>query len=322
MAQLVKAKNNHEGYVKVLGALFGHGQVQESRNGKTLEVQDLIIEVENPLEMAPNGVRPGYSVSIGWVEGLQLIAGISDSALTAQVQPNFRNYMEHDTGEFWGAYGPRLVDQLPIIVSRLAAEPDTRQAVTTLWDPEFDARGGKKDHPCTTAFVFQIRDGKLNMSTLMRSNDLWWGWPYDSQQFAMLQLTMAGVLEVPVGTYTHHAVSAHLYEPHWLAAEGVLNDPLFSVEAPIQTPMFSVPDSFVETTFGRSGDALLDGAMTAGRRWEAARQRAFTTYRVITQTLPTSELKTEDELRVARELIDRRATTLQREQVKLDVAEL
>src|SRR5690606_36517841 len=116
---------------KVLEALFEHGKLQKSRNGDTLEIQDLLIEVKNPLEMAPNGVRPGYSVSIGWVEGLQLIAGITDSALTTQVQPNFRAFMEHEDAKFWGAYGPRLVDQLPVIVSRLAADPDTRQAVTT-----------------------------------------------------------------------------------------------------------------------------------------------------------------------------------------------
>lgn len=319
MAHLVKIKNNHSDYVKVLGALFGNGQVQESRNGKTLEVQDLIIEVENPHEMAPNGVRTGYSVSIGWVEGLQLIAGISDSALTAQVQPNFRNYMEDDTGKFWGAYGPRLVDQLPVIAGRLAAEPDTRQAVTTLWDPEFDSRGGKKDHPCTTAFVFQIRDGRLNMSTLMRSNDLWWGWPYDSQQFAMLQLTLAGVLEVPVGTYTHHAVSAHLYEPHWAAAESVLNDG-FPEQPAIQTPMFVTDDT--GTDGFAYGDPAEDRRRRAERRWEAVRQRAFTTYRAVTQTLPVSVLETEDEVRVAQELMKRRTLTLSKELTKLDDVQL
>lgn len=316
MAELVRVSNNHDGYLEVINTLFEKGVKQESRNGTTLEVQDLMIEVANPLEMAPNGVRPGYAVSIGWVEGLQLIAGITDSALTAQVQPNFRAFMEHEDARFWGAYGPRLRDQLPIIVGRLAADPDTRQAVTTLWDPKYDAAGGKKDHPCTTAFVFQIRDGKLNMSTLMRSNDLFHGWPYDSQQFAMLQLTMAGVLEVPVGTYTHHAVSAHLYEPHWAAAREMLNN-WDVTEFAIQTPMFNVlgdlakpePDVFV-------------GPGSAAERWEEVRQRAFTTYRVITQTLPTSELKTEDEIRVARELLRRRAITMKREQDRLDELQL
>ena len=319
MAELVRVSNNHDGYLEVINTLFEKGVKQESRNGTTLEVQDLMIEVANPLEMAPNGVRPGYAVSIGWVEGLQLIAGITDSALTTQVQPNFRAFMEHEDARFWGAYGPRLRDQLPIIVGRLAADPDTRQAVTTLWDPKYDAAGGKKDHPCTTAFVFQIRDGKLNMSTLMRSNDLYWGWPYDSQQFAMLQLTMAGALRVPVGTYTHHAVSAHLYEPHWVAAREMLAN-WDVTESALQTPMFNVLEGVPLTVLTPPGSNYAENY--ARVRWEAVRERAFTTYRVITQTLPTSELKTEDEVRVARELMKRRATTLEREQKKLDDIQL
>jgi hypothetical protein len=320
VAELVKIDNNHEGYFEVLYTLFEKGRIQDSRNGRTIEVQDLVIEVANPLEMAPNGVRPGYNVTIGWVEGLQLIAGITDSALTTQVQPNFRAFMEHEDARFWGAYGPRLVDQLPIIAARLAAEPDTRQAVTTLWDPEYDARGGKKDHPCTTAFVFQIRDGKLNMSTLMRSNDLWWGWPYDSQQFAMLHLTLAGVLELPVGTYTHHAVSAHLYEPHWAAArETLLNRTV--TESPIQTPMFNVPAD-MGLPFELPNSPELYRAEMAERRWNAVRERAFTTYRAITQTLPTTDLKTEDEVRVAQELMKRRTLTLAKELKKLDDIQL
>lgn len=292
MAELIKIKNNHSGYFEVLEILFEKGVEQESRNGKTIEIQDLIIEIENPLEMAPNGVRPGYSASIGWVEGLQLIAGITDSALTTQIQPNFRAYMENEDAKFWGAYGPRTVDQFPIIVERLREDPDTRQAVVTLWDPEYDAAGGKKDHPCTTAFIFQVRNGKLDMSVLMRSVDLYWGLPYDTQQFAMLQLSVAGVLGIPVGKYTHHGASAHLYEPHWLTAREALEGRRIT-EKPIQTPMF------------------------VGDTWEEVRERAFTTYRVITQTLPVSALKTEDEVRVARELMSRRALTLFKEREKI-----
>lgn len=292
MAEVIKVKNNHADFKKVIALLFEKGVEQDSRNGKTLEIQDLIIEVENPLEMAPNGVRPNYLPEIGWVEGLQLIAGITDSALTTQVQPNFRAFMEHEDAKFWGAYGPRTVDQFPIVVERLREDPDTRQAVITLWDPEYDAAGGKKDHPCTTAFVFQIRDGKLDMSTLMRSNDLWWGWPYDSQQFAMVQLTVAGVLGIPVGKYTHHAASAHLYEPHWEVARETLAKT--SVDHPaLQTPMF------------------------VGDTWEEVRERAFTTYRVITQTLPVKELKTHDEWTVARALMSRRALTLYKERERI-----
>lgn len=223
MAELVKINDAATGYKTVLDALLTKGRKQESRNGNTIEVEDFIIELANPELAVIGGARPGYNEAIGAVEGLQLIAGISDSSLTCEIQPNFRNFM--DNGEFWGAYGPRTVDQFPIIANRLVADPDTRQAIVTLWDPKHDAAGGKKDHPCTTAFNFRIREGRLNMTTFMRSNDAYWGWPYDVYQFAMVQTTMAHVLGVGLGTYTHHAASFHLYEPHWNVARDIVDGP-------------------------------------------------------------------------------------------------
>lgn len=292
MAEMIKITNNHDGYFDVLAMLFSKGRRQESRNGATLEIQNLIIELASPMYAAPNGIRPGFASSIGWVEGLQLIAGITDPALTAQVQPNFRAFMEHDNAQFWGAYGPRTRDQFPIIAERLRADHDTRQAIVTIWDPKFDAAGGKKDHPCTTAFNFLVRDEKLNMSVFMRSNDAWWGWPYDAVQFAMVQRTMAGVLGLEVGTYTHHAASFHLYEAHWTAAKETLKNRNIT-EAWSPTPKF------------------------IGDTWEQARKRAFVTYRVASQTLPPEALETDDERRIAKSLMTRRLGTLSHELGKL-----
>lgn len=285
MAEVVRVRDNHEGYFEILAKLFSKGTRQPSRNGETLEIEDLIIEVENPVYAAPNGVRPGYNHAIGLVEGLQLLAGVSDAALTAEIQPNFRNFIEDDTGRFWGAYGPRTRDQFPIITKRLRADPDTRQAVITLWDPEFDALGGKKDHPCTTAFFFLIRQGKLNMKTVMRSSDLWWGVPYDFVQFSMVHQSMAAVLNLPVGIYTHHSVSAHLYEPHWDAAMKTLKERKIT-QPPIPVPHFS------------------------GSTWGDVSSAAFTTYRVATGTLGADVLLKNGGQEIAETLMARRQAVL------------
>lgn len=285
MAHLIKIEDNRSGYSQIIDYLLYHGTEQDSRNGKTIELEDVVIEVANPTITAANGVRPFYSPEIGLVEGLQLVSGVSDSALTAQIQPNFRNYMEDDTGKFWGAYGPRIVNQLPIIIERLRDDPDTRQAVITLWDPEFDAHGGKKDHPCTSLFNFRIRDGKLNMSTFMRSNDAIHGWPFDLIQFSMLMQSMAHELGVGIGTYSHHVGSFHIYEPHWnLALEIRVNKYGYGDKFPI--PFFKGWD---DQTF---------------------QDRAFKTYRVVTQTLPFSDLELFDEKIVAQDLLTKRAMQL------------
>lgn len=284
MAHFISIENNYLGYRDIVKDLLKNGVEQNSRNGKTIEIEDMVIEVANPTITALNGVRPYYSPEIGLVEGLQLVAGISDSALTAQIQPNFRNYIEDDTGKFWGAYGPRVIDQLPIIVERLREDPDTRQAVITLWDPEFDAHGGKKDHPCTSMFNFRIRDGKLNMSTYMRSNDLIHGWPFDLIQFSMLMQSIAAALLIDVGTYTHHVGSFHVYEPHWEVAHEIVEDK-HGIGELYLIPHFH--DPYIAS-------------------WGGSRLSAFRAYRVVTQTLPWSELKTDNEKHIAEALILKR----------------
>lgn len=281
MAHLIQIHNNHHEYQDILGYLMTFGVEQDSRNGKTIELEDVVIEVFDPTITAGNGVRPYYSPEIGLVEGLQLISGVSDSALTAQIQPNFRNYMEDDTGKFWGAYGPRIVNQLPIIVERLKEDPDTRQAVITLWDPEFDAHGGKKDHPCTSLFNFRIRNGKLNMSTFMRSNDAIHGWSFDLIQFSMLMQSIAHELDVEVGTYSHHVGSFHIYEPHWEVAREII-DNVHGLGEKFPIPFFK---SIGEDSF---------------------QTRAFKTYRVLTQTLPFETLETFDEKVIVDDLFTKR----------------
>ena len=284
MAYLFEIENAREGYLNVLETLLAEGRIQESRNGRTVELEDVAIQIDNPHILMDSSVRAGYNVAIGYVEGIQLLAGISDSAFTAQVQPNFRNYMEEDTGKFWGAYGPRLVDQLPVIAERLRVDPDTRQAVMTLWDPEFDAHGGKRDHPCTNRMSFRVRDGKLNMTVDMRSNDAWWGFPYDIVQFSMLHQSMADVLGWNVGSYVHKADSFHLYESHWDIAR---QSHEFNTPSPVASTSPVVP-------------------YLSGNSWEEIKQRANVVYRVASQTLPVSELETAQEKIIAETLLKTR----------------
>lgn len=258
MAEVVKIENGRSGYLEIVGTLLSKGEEVPSRNGKTIEVRDMVIELADPFDAVPTGVRPGMNIAIGAVEALQLVGGFSDISLTCEIQPNFRNFL--DGTKFYGAYGLRTRDQLPVIVDRLNGDLDTRQAIVTLWDPELDTKPGKKDYPCTTAFSFLVRDGKLNMSTFMRSNDAWWGWPYDVWQFATLQMTIARVIGVDVGTYTHHAASFHLYEAHWDVARKMLQD------APEGSPT----------------PTLAFGDMHSG--WDSARVAAETTWRYVTGT--------------------------------------
>lgn len=101
-------------------------------------------------------------------------------------------------------------------IQALKADKDTRQALLRFSLPEH-FWVGNKDFTCTTHGNFLIRDDKLHLTIVMRSNDLMKGLVYDLPWFVSLIDKMVEELK-PVypnltkGTYTHIAHSLHIYE--------------------------------------------------------------------------------------------------------------
>ena len=118
------------------------------------------------------------------------------------------------------AYGWRIhdkfdFDQWEYAKRLLQEDPSSRQAVIHIKDAD---NRPTKDTPCTVYLQFLLRDGKLNLSTHMRSNDIWMGVPYDMFSFTFLQMKMAMELGVEIGQYTHYAGSLHIYARDYQAA--------------------------------------------------------------------------------------------------------
>ena len=125
---------------------------------------------------------------------------------------------------FFGAYGPRIVDQISYIVDTLVRDCHSRQAVMTIWRPNPRAT---KDVPCTVSVQWLIRNGQLHCIDSMRSSDAWLGWPYDVFNFSLLSAMIAveyrmrtGVYLAP-GTFTLIAGSHHLYERNYERAKSI-----------------------------------------------------------------------------------------------------
>lgn len=112
------------------------------------------------------------------------------------------------------AYGYRIFskfgfDQWKWVEQELLNNPNSRRAVIHIKDADCKPT---KDMPCTCLLQFFIRDCKLYMTTYMRSNDIWLGFPYDVFSFCCMQIKMAMELGLGIGTYTHFTGSLHLYE--------------------------------------------------------------------------------------------------------------
>jgi len=215
---VIEIQDGVNGYVDLVKHVLEHGKEVAPRGMKTLEIEDAIIRIDDVFNTLPLEVGRGTVPGIGAVEACQLLSGTSFPDLVVAVGPQFANYAE-DNGLFHGAYGPRTAGQYDILIDRLTQDPDTRQAVATIWNPQLDLQGQKRDYPCTILHQFRIRDNKLNMSVYMRSNDVWLGAAYDFFQFTRVQIAMASVLGIEPGKYAHHVGSLHIYEQHYTAAD-------------------------------------------------------------------------------------------------------
>jgi thymidylate synthase len=206
----LRVLNMRVGYKELIETVLNDGDKAAPRGQATREILGFTLRVEDPTNNLLTGVRKGYNAAIGAAEAAQLIGGVSHPALMVRISKNFARFL--DAGSFHGAYGPRIKTQLPQVARKLADDQDTRQAIVQIWRPQDDLWANTVDLPCTLGFQFFIRHGALVMQTRMRSNDVNWGVPYDVFQFTQLQLTVANVLDIPVGEYIHTVGSMHIYE--------------------------------------------------------------------------------------------------------------
>jgi thymidylate synthase len=130
-------------------------------------------------------------------------------------------YFSDDGTTAHGAYGFRarynhryLTTESFILdlVDQLKSRKNDRRCFVSLWNSELDFGSNSKDIPCTLGWMIKLRDDKLHWHTVMRSNDIWLGMPYDIWCFSQIQEIIANCCDVGVGDYTHTVGSLHIYD--------------------------------------------------------------------------------------------------------------
>lgn len=218
MENTLVAPNFREAYLSVVSDVLNYGRVAYVQGGaKTRELLGYKLVLHDPTRSLLTDMNRGLNLGIAAAEAAQLIGGVSDPALMVRISKNFARFL--DAGAFHGAYGPRLKTQLPALLDRLTKDSTSRQALLNIWRPQDDLFDGARDLPCTLTLQFLVREDKLHAIVNMRSNDVYWGLSYDAFQFTQLQITLANILGVGVGTYTHLAGSMHIYERDIVALE-------------------------------------------------------------------------------------------------------
>jgi thymidylate synthase len=267
-ASVIEIENGVNGYVDLVRHVLTHGEDAAPRGMKTREIEDAVIHIGDVYHTLPLGVNRGTVPGIGAVEACQLLSGTSFPKTVIAVGPQFKNYAE-DNGIFHGAYGPRTDGQYDAVVEKLKNDSDSRQAVVTIWNPEYDNQPSKRDYPCTVLHQFRIRNNKLNMSVYMRSNDVWLGAAYDFFQFTQVQIALASVLGIEPGKYAHHVGSLHIYEQHYEAAENLkYTDSLVDIPSITGSSWLNVKASAMKSLNAVENDTILP-QLNDAEHWHA-----------------------------------------------------
>jgi|TARA_R100000084_G_scaffold103967_1_gene60227 thymidylate synthase len=99
-------------------------------------------------------------------------------------------------------------------VDAIKKDINTRQAIINYNQP-LHKYENNKDFVCTIAQHFMVRNGKLDTTVFMRSNDLIYGFTYDAPWFCLISKKIAKAVGLKLGTYRHYAASLHVYERHF-----------------------------------------------------------------------------------------------------------
>ncbi len=199
---------------------------QVGRGGLTFEILHAIFSIRDPKQRWIVSRNPAINPAFAIAEVVWILNGRNDSTFV-----NFwNNQLSKYTGEtesYHGAYGFRLrqhfgMDQIERAYRALCASPSSRQIALQIWDPRIDlpdmfGKPANQDIPCNISSLLKIREGKLEWTQIVRSNDLFRGIPYNFVQFSTLQEIFAGWLGVEVGCFTQLSDSLHLYESDYEA---------------------------------------------------------------------------------------------------------
>jgi thymidylate synthase len=212
------------------------GEKVTSRIGDTRHITNISFTLTDPLQCIVysnlRAVSPEYSAAelVWYMRGENTIEFISKYA-------SMWKRLTDDGKTVNSAYGYLLAhkygfNQLEHVIELLKKNPYDRRAVLHFKFP-FDYPS--KDVPCTVSMQFTTFQGKLNGHVYMRSNDLWFGTPYDVMYFSMLLQMVSSNTLIPLGEYTHTVGDFHIYEKHVIDKNPVaLTGPEFQYDSSLQ----------------------------------------------------------------------------------------
>jgi len=201
----LKAKNPEDGWIRVIRKIMDNGMIRlDERGSDTKWHENVMIHIEDPYS---NRVSEKYPFS----EKV-----LKEKYATQLLNPDRMDF-DYTYGERLNAWGDEGINQIDYVIKKLKKNPNSRRAVATTWDPRKDTR--VDEVPCLNHFVFMVREGSLDITVMIRSNDMYGAWPANVYALGELLDYVSERTDLEHGTVTTFSVNAHIYKNDWSKAE-------------------------------------------------------------------------------------------------------
>lgn len=132
-------------------------------------------------------------------------------------------HLHHVYGDAWRnwptANPEKTIDQLRWLVNEVKADPFCRNAVVSVWNPEYlynmaDPKDALRFPLCHILYQVSIKGGRLNLQLYQRTADMFLGVPFNIASYALLTILLAKLTGYEPGEFVHTFGDAHIYENH------------------------------------------------------------------------------------------------------------
>lgn len=241
VVHFLSSENLNELVYKISSLVMRRGSPIVSRdNEKVTEITDVSLILKKPrnrhlyLSGRKNNIFSTIAETFWVLSGDNKIFPFLDYFIPRALNysDNFPLLKRKENSTWRGSYGHRIYQhaQLENILDAFKSDLNTRRAVMTIWQPEFDTNinikkkdglNNSKDIPCTILLHFWIRKDELNLKTVLRSNDLVWGLSgINIFEFTFIQEMLLNLINksldiderINLGYYHHSVTSLHIYD--------------------------------------------------------------------------------------------------------------
>lgn len=176
----------------------------------TKEVQNFQYTVTQPntIDLAPWVTQPWADHEFG--ERISC-AGMNPGRAYMYRPEVWNEFLEED-GKFAYSYPERLGTHLEMVINELQIHPNSRQLFVAIWDRRTDpARRGIRRVPCSLGYHYLYRQGRLDVTYMMRSCDFATHWANDVYLARRTQEYVAQRAGLQPGLFSQMIFSLHVY---------------------------------------------------------------------------------------------------------------